>query len=80
TNVSKRKEKVVVFLDSEGSGADDFSELKKITALFAKAFNQRNFYYKPTNNNLRTSSTSQSANKKQEFFKSNDKKDDKKAD
>nr|GEV69619.1 reverse transcriptase domain-containing protein [Tanacetum cinerariifolium] len=39
TNVSKRKEKVVVSLDSEGSSADDFSELKKITALLAKAFN-----------------------------------------
>nr|GFD14715.1 hypothetical protein [Tanacetum cinerariifolium] len=26
TNVSKRKEKVVVSLDSEGSEADDFSE------------------------------------------------------
>nr|GEZ89235.1 hypothetical protein [Tanacetum cinerariifolium] len=52
---------------------DDFSELKKITALLAKAFNRRNFYSKPTNNNLRTSSTSQSANKKQEFFKSDDK-------
>nr|GFA31223.1 hypothetical protein [Tanacetum cinerariifolium] len=39
TNVSKRKEKVVVSLDYEGSGADDFSELKKITALLAKAFN-----------------------------------------
>nr|GEX57436.1 hypothetical protein [Tanacetum cinerariifolium] len=38
-NVSKRKEKVVVSLDSEGSGTDDFSELKKITALLAKAFN-----------------------------------------
>nr|GFC10018.1 hypothetical protein [Tanacetum cinerariifolium] len=38
TNVSKRKEKVVVCLDSKGSGADDFSELKKITALLAKAF------------------------------------------
>nr|GEV92620.1 Gag-Pol polyprotein [Tanacetum cinerariifolium] len=36
--VSKRKEKVVVSSDSEGSGADDFSELKKITALLAKAF------------------------------------------
>nr|GFA58211.1 hypothetical protein [Tanacetum cinerariifolium] len=58
TNVSKQKEKVVVSLDSEGSGADDFSELKKITALLAKAFNQRKFYSKPTNNNLRTSSTS----------------------
>nr|GEY58525.1 hypothetical protein [Tanacetum cinerariifolium] len=40
TKVSKRKEKVVVSLDSEGSGTDDFSELKKITALLAKAFNQ----------------------------------------
>nr|GEV19115.1 zinc finger, CCHC-type [Tanacetum cinerariifolium] len=30
--VSKRKEKVVLSLDSEGSDADDFSELKKITA------------------------------------------------
>nr|GFD26451.1 integrase, catalytic region, zinc finger, CCHC-type, peptidase aspartic, catalytic [Tanacetum cinerariifolium] len=36
TNVSKSKEKVVVSLDSEGSEADDFSELKKITALLAK--------------------------------------------
>nr|GEZ44046.1 hypothetical protein [Tanacetum cinerariifolium] len=70
TNVSKQKEKVVVSLDSEGSG----------TALLAKAFNRRKFYSKPTNNNLRTSSSSQSANKKQEFVKSNDKKEDKKAD
>nr|GEZ89869.1 hypothetical protein [Tanacetum cinerariifolium] len=31
TKVSKRKEKVVVSLDSERSGVDDFSELKKIT-------------------------------------------------
>nr|GFA32530.1 hypothetical protein [Tanacetum cinerariifolium] len=38
TKVTKSKEKVVVFLDSEGSEADDFSELKKITALLAKAF------------------------------------------
>nr|GEZ46110.1 hypothetical protein [Tanacetum cinerariifolium] len=74
TKVSKRKEKVVVSSDSKGSGADDFSELKKIAALLAKAFNQRKFYSKPTNNNLRTSSTSQSANKKQEFVKSDDKK------
>nr|GFA80731.1 nucleolar protein 58-like [Tanacetum cinerariifolium] len=63
--VSKSKEKVVSS-DSEGSEADDFSELKKITALLAKAFNQRKFYSKPTNNNLRTSSTSQSTNKKQD--------------
>nr|GEU37047.1 hypothetical protein [Tanacetum cinerariifolium] len=80
TKVSKRKEKIVVSLDSEGSVADDFSELKKIAALLAKAFNQRKFYSKPTNNNLRTSSTSQSANKKQEFVKSDDKKEDKKVD
>nr|GFC52402.1 hypothetical protein [Tanacetum cinerariifolium] len=66
--------------DSEGSGADDFSELKKITALLAKAFNRRKFYSKPTNNNLRTSFTSQSANKKQEFVKSDDKKVEKKDD
>nr|GFA99270.1 hypothetical protein [Tanacetum cinerariifolium] len=59
TNVNKRKEKVVVSLDSEGSGSDDFSELKKITSLLAKAFNRRKLYSKPTNNNLRTSSTSQ---------------------
>nr|GFD34910.1 hypothetical protein [Tanacetum cinerariifolium] len=37
TNVSRSKEKVIVSSDSEGSEADDFSELKKITALLAKA-------------------------------------------
>nr|GEX43740.1 hypothetical protein [Tanacetum cinerariifolium] len=74
------KEKVVVSSNSEGSDADDFSELKKITALLAKAFNRRKFYSKPTNNNLRTSSTSQSANKKQEFVKTDDKKLEKKDD
>nr|GEX47356.1 hypothetical protein [Tanacetum cinerariifolium] len=78
TKVNKRKEKVVVSLDSEGSGADDFSELKKITALLAKVFNRRKFYSKPTNNNLRTSSASQSANKKQEFVKTDNKKVDEK--
>nr|GEZ51991.1 hypothetical protein [Tanacetum cinerariifolium] len=78
--VSKRKEKVIVSSDSEGSGVDDFSELKKITALLAKAFNRRKFYSKPANNNLRTSSTSQSANKKQEFVKLDDKKVKKKDD
>nr|GFD25773.1 hypothetical protein [Tanacetum cinerariifolium] len=72
TNVSRSKEKGVSS-NSEGSEADDFSELKKITALFAKAFNRRKFYSKPTNKNLRTSSTTQSANKKQEFVKSDDK-------
>nr|GEZ80261.1 hypothetical protein [Tanacetum cinerariifolium] len=80
TKVRKSKEKVVVSLDSEGSDADDFSELKKITALLAKAFNRKKFYSKPTNNNLRTSSTFQSANKKQEFVKSDDKQVVKKAD
>nr|GFB43123.1 hypothetical protein [Tanacetum cinerariifolium] len=80
TKVSKSKEKVVVSLDSEGSEADDFSEVKKITALLAKAFNRRKFYSKPTNNNLRTSSTSQSANKKQEFVKNDNKKVKKKDD
>nr|GEW19599.1 hypothetical protein [Tanacetum cinerariifolium] len=66
--------------DALESDEDDFSELKKITALLAKAFNRRKFYSKPKNNSLRTSSTSQSANKKQEFVKSNDKNEDKKAD
>nr|GFA31527.1 hypothetical protein [Tanacetum cinerariifolium] len=64
----------------KGSVADDFSELKKITTLLAKAFNRRKFYSKPTNNNLRTSSTSQSANKKQEFIKTDNKNVEKKDD
>nr|GFB84199.1 nucleolar protein 58-like [Tanacetum cinerariifolium] len=59
TNVSRSKEKVVVSFDSEGSETDVFNELKKITALLAKAFNRRKFYSKPTNNNLRTSSSYQ---------------------
>nr|GEV18596.1 retrovirus-related Pol polyprotein from transposon TNT 1-94 [Tanacetum cinerariifolium] len=80
TNVSRSKQKVAVSLDSKGSEADDFSELKKITALLEKAFNQRKFYSKPTNNNLRTSSSSQSANKKQEFVKTDNKRVEKKDD
>nr|GFA92369.1 hypothetical protein [Tanacetum cinerariifolium] len=80
TNVSRSKEKVVVSSDTEGSEADDFSELKKITALLVKAFNRRKFYSKPTNNNLRTSSSYESANKKQEFIKTNTKKVEKKDD
>nr|GEZ06846.1 hypothetical protein [Tanacetum cinerariifolium] len=80
TNVSRSKEKVVVSSDSEGSEADDFSELKKITALLAKTFNRRKFYSRPTNNNLRTSSSSQSANKKQEFVKTDNKRVEKKDD
>nr|GEX84988.1 reverse transcriptase domain-containing protein [Tanacetum cinerariifolium] len=47
TKVNKRKEKVVVSLDSKGSDADDFSKLKKITALLEKDFNRRKFYSKP---------------------------------
>nr|GEV36923.1 hypothetical protein [Tanacetum cinerariifolium] len=80
TKVSKSKEKAIVSSESVGSEADDFSELKKITALLAKAFNQKKFYSKPTNNNLRTSSASQSANKKQEFVKTDNKKVEKKDD
>nr|GFA75920.1 hypothetical protein [Tanacetum cinerariifolium] len=80
TNVSRSKEKVVVSSDSEGSETDDFSELKKITTLLAKAFNRRKFYSKLTNNNLRTSSSSQSANKKQEFVKTDNKRVEKKDD
>nr|GFC91767.1 hypothetical protein [Tanacetum cinerariifolium] len=80
TNVSRSKEKVVVSSNSEGSEADDFSELKKTTALLAKTFNPRKFYSKPTNNNLRTSSFSQSANKKQEFVKTDNKRVEKKDD
>nr|GEY57401.1 copia protein [Tanacetum cinerariifolium] len=76
TKVSKRKEKVVVSLKSEGS--DD--ELKKINALLAKAFNRKKFYSKPTNNNLRTSSATSLANKKHEYVKSDDKKEENKID
>nr|GEV97575.1 reverse transcriptase domain-containing protein [Tanacetum cinerariifolium] len=43
TKVSKSKEKVVVSSDSEGSDANDFSELKKITALLAKALIEEKF-------------------------------------
>nr|GFA53413.1 integrase, catalytic region, zinc finger, CCHC-type, peptidase aspartic, catalytic [Tanacetum cinerariifolium] len=79
TNVSRSKEKVVVSSNSEGSEADDFSELKKITTLLEKAFNRRKFYSKLTNN-LRTSSSSESANKKQEFVKTDNKRVEKKDD
>nr|GFD27283.1 hypothetical protein [Tanacetum cinerariifolium] len=49
---------------SEESDDEDIRDLKKITTLLAKAFNQKKHYAKPTNNNLRTSSASSSANKK----------------
>nr|GEU49131.1 hypothetical protein [Tanacetum cinerariifolium] len=78
--VSKHKEKVEVHTESEGSDDEDISDLKKITALLAKAFNRKKYYAKPTNNNLRTSSASFSANKRPEYVKSVEKKEDKKAD
>nr|GEZ97350.1 hypothetical protein [Tanacetum cinerariifolium] len=74
--VSKRKEKVVVQSESEGSDDEDISNLKKIIALLAKAFNRKKYYAKQTNNNLRISS----ANKKPEYVKLEEKKEDKKAD
>nr|GFB41424.1 hypothetical protein [Tanacetum cinerariifolium] len=45
TNVSRSKEKVVVSLNSEGSEADDFSELKKITDYWQRLLieERRNF-------------------------------------
>nr|GEV37673.1 hypothetical protein [Tanacetum cinerariifolium] len=76
TKVSKRKEKVVLQSDSEGSDDEDISDMKKIIALLAKAFNQNKYYAKPINNNLRTSS----ANKKPDNVKSEEQKEDKKAD
>ncbi|GKD75015.1 ribonuclease H-like domain-containing protein [Tanacetum coccineum] len=54
TKVSKSREKVVVQSESKGSDDEDISELKKIIALLAKAFNRKKYYAKPTNNNLRT--------------------------
>ncbi|GJT62813.1 retrovirus-related pol polyprotein from transposon TNT 1-94 [Tanacetum coccineum] len=80
TKVSKSREKVVVQSDSEGSDDEDISDLKKITALLAKAFNRKKYYAKPTNNNLRTSSASSSTNKKPEYVKSEKKTEDKKVD
>nr|GEV39700.1 hypothetical protein [Tanacetum cinerariifolium] len=78
TKVCKRKEKVAVQSESEGSDDEYISDLKKITALLAKAFNRKKYYAKPINNNLRTSSASSSANKKPEYVKSVETKEDKK--
>nr|GFD04490.1 RNA-directed DNA polymerase, eukaryota [Tanacetum cinerariifolium] len=58
TKGSKRKEKVEVQSESEESDDEDISDLKKIIASLAKAFNRKKYYAKPTNNNLRTSSAS----------------------
>nr|GEY04230.1 hypothetical protein [Tanacetum cinerariifolium] len=78
TKVSRRKEKVEVQTDSEGSDDEDISDRKKFTALLAKAFNRKKYYATSTNNNLRTSLASSSANKKSEYAKSVEKKKDKK--
>nr|GEZ93054.1 hypothetical protein [Tanacetum cinerariifolium] len=43
TKVSKRKEKVVISSDSEGSDVDDFSELKKITTFLANLLIKESF-------------------------------------
>nr|GFA53782.1 hypothetical protein [Tanacetum cinerariifolium] len=48
TKVTKRKEKVKVQSESEESDDEDISDLKKITALLAKAFNRKKYYAKPT--------------------------------
>nr|GEV73594.1 Gag-Pol polyprotein [Tanacetum cinerariifolium] len=80
TKVSKRKEKVKVQSESKESDDEDISDLKKITSLLAKAFNQKKYYAKPTNNNLRTSLAFSFANKKSEYVKSVEKKENKKAD
>nr|GEZ64521.1 RNA-directed DNA polymerase, eukaryota [Tanacetum cinerariifolium] len=80
TKVSKHKEKVEVQIESEGSDDEDISDLEKITALLAKAFNRKKYYVEPTNNNLRTSAASSSTNKKPEYVKLVEKKEDKKAD
>nr|GEY33936.1 hypothetical protein [Tanacetum cinerariifolium] len=80
TKVSKCKEKVEVQIESEGSDDEDISDLKKIAALLAKAFNRKKYYDKLTNNNLGTSSASSLANKKPEYVKSVEKKENKKAD
>nr|GFA48946.1 hypothetical protein [Tanacetum cinerariifolium] len=71
--------KVKVQSESQESDDKDISDLKKIAALLAKAFNRKKYYAKPTNNNLRISSASSLANKKPEYVKSVEKKEDKKA-
>nr|GEW70314.1 hypothetical protein [Tanacetum cinerariifolium] len=75
-----KKKAVVVTSDPLALVAEKQNDLKKITALLAKAFNRKKFYAKPTNNNLRTSLASSFANKKREYVKSVEKKDDKKSD
>nr|GEV52282.1 hypothetical protein [Tanacetum cinerariifolium] len=64
----------------ERNNDEDINDMKKITALLAKAFNRKKYYAKPTNNNLRTSLASSSANKKPKYVKSVEKKENKRAD
>nr|GEU66065.1 hypothetical protein [Tanacetum cinerariifolium] len=74
-----KKKVVVVALDPFALVAEKQNDLKKITALLAKAFNRKKYCAKPTNNNLRTSSASfSSTNKKSEYVKSVKKKENKK--
>nr|GEZ48681.1 hypothetical protein [Tanacetum cinerariifolium] len=80
TKVSKRKEKVEVQSEFEESDDEDISDLKNITVLLAKSFNQKKYYAKLKNKNLRTSLASFSTNKKPEYVKSMENKEDKKAD
>ncbi|GJZ75101.1 retrovirus-related pol polyprotein from transposon TNT 1-94 [Tanacetum coccineum] len=68
--VNKTQREVAVHQCLKEVDDDDISDLKKITALLAKAFNRKKYYAKPTNNNLRTSSASSLANKKPEYVKS----------
>nr|GEX35886.1 hypothetical protein [Tanacetum cinerariifolium] len=78
--LERQMQKVEVQSESKESDDEDISDLKKITALLAKAFNRKKYYAKPTNNNLRTSLAFSFANKKPEYVKSVEKKKDKKAD
>nr|GEV50654.1 hypothetical protein [Tanacetum cinerariifolium] len=80
TKVTKSIEKVVVQSDSKGSDDEDISDLKNIVLFFAKAFNWKKYYAKPTNNNLRTSLAFSLANKKPEYVKSEKKIEYKKVD
>nr|GEZ26707.1 hypothetical protein [Tanacetum cinerariifolium] len=80
-NVSKSKEKVVVSSDSEGSEANDFSELKKITALLEKAFNRRKFYStKVSKSKEKVVVSSDSEGSSSDDFKRGKKADEKKRD
>ncbi|GJZ62569.1 hypothetical protein Tco_0618706 [Tanacetum coccineum] len=78
--IGYKKKAVVVTSDPLALVAEKTNDLKKITALLAKAFNRKKYYAKPKNNNLRTSLAYSSANKKPDYVKSEEKKENKKAD